>query len=133
MAIGWLAVLLSVPWSDVVKNAPKVADGARKLWKAVSMKHPRVLNTTTDAQTTLSPEAQAASALASRVSELETATADLQNRLIASSELIKELADQNTQLIHRVETMRIRVLLLAGTLAVVGMIAVVSIVLTIVR
>jgi hypothetical protein len=28
MAIAWLAVLKSVPWSEVISNAPKVADGA---------------------------------------------------------------------------------------------------------
>ncbi|MDB5964602.1 MAG: hypothetical protein JWQ72_1102, partial [Polaromonas sp.] len=32
MAIGWLAVLQWVPWSDVIKNAPKVAEAAKKLW-----------------------------------------------------------------------------------------------------
>lgn len=30
MAIGWLAVLQMVPWSDVINNAPKVAEGAEK-------------------------------------------------------------------------------------------------------
>jgi hypothetical protein len=32
MAIGWLAVLQLVPWSDVISNAPKIAEGAKKLW-----------------------------------------------------------------------------------------------------
>ena len=32
MAIPWLTLLKVVPWSDVIANAPKVADGARKLW-----------------------------------------------------------------------------------------------------
>ena len=35
MAIGWLTILKSVPWTEVIKNAPKVAEGARKLWNAV--------------------------------------------------------------------------------------------------
>ena len=38
MAIGWLTVLQSVPWSDVVRNAPKVAAGAKKLWDNVANK-----------------------------------------------------------------------------------------------
>ena len=38
MPVPWLAVLQSVPWSDVIKNAPKVADGARKLWSSVGGK-----------------------------------------------------------------------------------------------
>ena len=39
MAIGWLTILQSVPWTEVIKNAPKVAEGARKLWSAVAKKH----------------------------------------------------------------------------------------------
>ena len=31
MAIPWLTVLQAVPWGDVIRNAPKVADGAKKL------------------------------------------------------------------------------------------------------
>lgn len=34
MAIGWLTILKSVPWAEVISNAPKVAEGARKLWNA---------------------------------------------------------------------------------------------------
>jgi len=38
MPVPWLTVLQNVPWSDVIKNAPKVADGARKLWQSVGKK-----------------------------------------------------------------------------------------------
>jgi len=38
MAIGWLTVLSHVPWTEVINNAPKVAEGAKKLWKSVSGK-----------------------------------------------------------------------------------------------
>jgi hypothetical protein len=43
----------------------------------------------------------------------EAAVADLRQQMLASSELIKELAEQNTQLIKRVETNRKRLLWLA--------------------
>ena len=133
MAIGWLAVLLSVPWSDVVKNAPLVADSAKKLWNAVARKSPRSLNTDPDAKATRSPEAQTIAALESRVSELETAAADLQNHMVASSELIKALADQNAQLVQGMEAMRIRVLWLAGAVLVAGMIAAASMIVVLMR
>ena len=29
MAIGWLTILKTVPWTEVISNAPKVADGAK--------------------------------------------------------------------------------------------------------
>ena len=38
MAAGWVTVLQMVPWGEVIKNAPKVADGAVKLWNSVSKK-----------------------------------------------------------------------------------------------
>jgi hypothetical protein len=58
--------------------------------------------------------------LALRIQELETDAANLQAQMVASSEVIQALADQNTQLIIRVETLRIRMLWLAGTLVGVG-------------
>ena len=45
--IGWLAVLQLVPWSDVIKNAPKAADGAKKLWQSVRKKAPTSFQDTT--------------------------------------------------------------------------------------
>lgn len=38
MAAGWLTVLKMVPWGDVIENAPKVAQGAKKLWSSVGKK-----------------------------------------------------------------------------------------------
>ena len=133
MAIGWLTVLQSVPWTDVVRNAPKVAAGAKKLWNAVGKTPPPSARPAPDAQAVLSPDAQAVSALALRIQELETAAADLQGQMIASSGLIKALAEQNTQLILRIETLRIRIGWLAAALAAVGLVATASMVLVLMR
>lgn len=133
MAIGWLTVLQSVPWTDVVRNAPKVAAGAKKLWNSVGKKPPLNANPATDVQAALSPDTQAVSALASRIFELETVAADLQSQMIASSELIKALAEQNTQLILRIETLRIRMGWLAAALVAVGLVAAASLVLVLMR
>lgn len=134
MAIGWLAVLQMVPWSDVIKNAPKVADGAKKLWNAVGKKAP-VTGTLPDAGTgaPLSPQGQTAAALQARVLALETAVQDLHEQMLASSELIKALAEQNTQLIRRAEVNRVRLVALAGVTALVTAIAVAGLVLVLVR
>ncbi len=122
MAIGWLTVLQSVPWTDVVRNAPKVAVAAKKLWSTVGKKSTATADPVADASVALSPEARAVSALESRILVLETAAAELQNQMIASSGLIKVLAEQNTQLILRIETLRIR-LWFVGALAVAGLLA----------
>jgi len=118
MAIGWLTVLQSVPWSDVVSNAPKVAAGAKKLWNTVGKKLPPAPNPAPPGQAALSPEAQALAALVARIGSLETAAVELKSQMVASSELITSLAEQNTQLILRIETLRRRLLWLAGGLAV---------------
>jgi protein-tyrosine-phosphatase len=113
MAIGWLTVLQAVPWSDVIANAPKMAEGAKKLWSTVARKP---VPTATDtpqpaaADTTMSPQAQALAALDARVAAMEEAAAQVHEQLLASSELIKALAEQNAQLVQRIESNRVRVL-----------------------
>lgn len=134
MAIGWLMVLQSVPWTEVVRNAPKVADGAKKLFNAIANRQSPSPGTSSAAEKpALSPEAQAIAVLQRQVAVLEVATADLHSQMLASSELIKALADQNTQLIARMEANRIRVLWLIGATAVVGILAVSDFVLLLVR
>ncbi len=133
MAIGWLTVLQSVPWTEVVSNAPKVAAGAKKLWAAVSRKPSAGAEVADATQAALSPEARAITALTAHISELETAVKELQEQMLASSELIKALAEQNTQLILRIETQRRRMAWLAGALVLIGMAALASLVLLLAR
>lgn len=123
MAIGWLAVLQMVPWSDVINNAPKIAEGAKKLWSAVGKKPPVPAPPAEGAVSSLSPEAQAMATLQARVTAMEETIAELHNQMLASSELIKTLADQNTQLIQRIEVNRVRLLLLAGVTVVLAVMA----------
>ena len=122
MAIGWLAVLKIIPWADVISNAPVVADGAKKLWNAVAKK-PALADLTADSDPVLSSEGLAISAVAERIAKLETAVSDLHGQMIASSELIKALAEQNTQLINRVETSRLRMRWLAALTVITTLIA----------
>ena len=115
MAIGWLTVLKMVPWTDVISNAPVVADGAKKLWNAVAKKTPAA-----GADAAFSPSAPhdslnapSLASLQMQVFATEAAVADLRQQMLASSELIKALAEQNTQLIERVEVNRARFVWLA--------------------
>ena len=124
MAIGWLTVLKSVPWSEVISNAPKVADAAKKLWNAVAKKSVSSDPSTTATAPALSPEAQAMAVLETRLVAMEAAFADLHSQMLASSELIKVLADQNAQLIKGIEANRVRVLWLAAAIAMVAIVAV---------
>lgn len=130
MAIGWLSVLQMVPWGDVISNAPKVADGAKKLWSSVAGKPASAELPAVAAQPELSPEAHSIAILQAQLATAEAAVSDLHNQMLASSELIKALADQNTQLIQRVEVNRTRVVWLSGATAVLAVVAAVNLFMT---
>jgi hypothetical protein len=133
MAIGWLALLQSVPWADVIANAPKVAAGAKKLWNAVGKTSPTPELAAARAQPAPSSDAHAIAELQARLSAMESAASDLHDQMLASSELIKALADQNAQLIKGIEANRIRVVWLVGVTVVIGIIAAASLTLVLVR
>ena len=143
MAIGWLTVLKALPWSDVISNAPKVAEGAKKLWSSVPGRGPAAEETADDtpAEAAAQDAADSPVAVAGRdelgdavgalkldVSGLDTSVGELQEQMVASSALIKALADQNTQLIERVEAHRIRVLYLTVATAIAGVVAVAALI-----
>jgi hypothetical protein len=119
MAISWIAALKLIPWSDVISNAPMVADGARKLWSTVAKKPAQAQPESADSRSMVSTGAQAISALEARVAAMESALSDLHTQMLASSELIKALAEQNSQLIVRVETSRARL----QWLAIIGLVS----------
>ena len=114
MAIGWLTILKSVPWTEVIRNAPKVAEGARKLWNAVGKQRAADEAADAGAQPAASHEPHTLEALEARAAALEAAVSDLNQQMLASSELIKELAEQNAQLVKRIEANRKRTLWLAA-------------------
>jgi hypothetical protein len=132
MAIPWLVVLQSVPWAQVISNAPKVAEGARKLWNAVSKKSPAQELPVESPDVSSSSGSASIATLQARLAAVEIATTDLHDQMLASSELIKTLADQNAQLIRRIEANRVRVVWLAGATVVFGLVAVLSLILVLV-
>ena len=121
MAIGWLTVLSQVPWTEVINNAPKVADGAKKLWKSVSGKSSVASTPKSASQVPASAEALSPVAMEARIRELEEVVGELHAQMVASSELMKQLAEQNTQLVQRIEANRVRTLWLAA-LSVAGLV-----------
>ena len=103
MAAGTIITVLSnIPWGQVVEAAPKVADGAAKLWDAVTRKKPDQ-----EAQVTAAAFADAAQSEAEifkkRVAVLEEHVVSLQEQMGASTGLIKALAEQNAQLVAKIE------------------------------
>ncbi len=113
----WLTVLKNVPWTDVISNAPKVAEGAKKLWSSISKStsisgsKPKAENpppTPDFANNSEQGETAVISQLQFKIAKLEASTTELHNQLLASSELINTLAEQNAELIKRIEAYRVR-------------------------
>lgn len=129
MAIGWMAVLQLVPWSDVISNAPKIAEGAKKLWSTVGKKP--ALEEATSLVVDDRPSSMAA--MEKRLQAMEAAASELHEQMLASADLIRTLAEQNTQLVKRIEVNRARLLMLAAVTVVVAIIAITSLTLLLMR
>lgn len=133
MAAGWWTVLRTVPWSEVISAAPQVANGARRLWDTVNRKAgPH------DPATAMAPEAYAQEEdvfgmIIERVQLHETDLTDLRNQMRSASELIANLADQNAQLIAKMDAQRQKMVWLGVTSALAGLLSVVALILVAVR
>ncbi|HEY0841475.1 hypothetical protein [Methylotenera sp.] len=124
MAIGWLTLLKAVPWAEVAKKAPEVAESAKKLWNTIA-KNPSNPDIKVETENHLfSSQDQEVKWLKERLAANEAAYADLHNQILASAELIRVLADQNTQLINAVELNRKRLVRLAVLTIIVGIVVV---------
>lgn len=105
-------VLAQIPWGQVVDNAPKLAEGAAKLWKTVRRSRQEAPETVTN-DPSMAVEPSQTDQLRAQVQRLEDEVSGLREQMQASTELIKALADQNAQLVQRIEINRQRVTRLA--------------------
>lgn len=117
MAAGWVAVLQMVPWGEVIKNAPKVADGAVKLWNSVSKKKADDTAGSESTEVLATADINALERLEHRLQEAQNSINDLQAQVVQSAEVIKELASQNAQLVTQIESNRKAVTVLGVVLA----------------
>jgi hypothetical protein len=128
----WMTVLKLVPWGEVVKNAPQVAEGAKKLWDTVGRgggaQNAASPPATADTASEVVAGASADEVLTARLAAAELSVAQLHEQMQAASKLINALAEQNTELVARVEAHRARTLWLAGSVALTGVMALVALV-----
>ncbi|MCE2745076.1 MAG: hypothetical protein LW710_04135 [Burkholderiales bacterium] len=124
MAADWVKVLQMVPWGEVIKNAPKVADGAVKLWSSVTKKKVQDAMGGETSDIVLATDIAAIEKLEYRLQAAEETISDLQAQVLQSAEIIKELASQNTQLVAQIESNRKAVTVL-GVVFALGILAVV--------
>lgn len=119
MSISLLGAVKAVPWGDVIAAAPSVVQGANALWDRVAKKRPKG---ETEAPPAAAP---AGSTVDVRLAALEQVVTELQKEALASSQLIRSLAEQNVQLVREIEVLRLRsrVLLAAAVVFSVGLVA----------
>ena len=109
MAAGTiLTVLSNIPWGTVVENAPKVADGAAKLWNTVTRWNKSDPAQNGKIAVTSDKPLSENELLAGRLHTVEESVRHLNEQMQASSAIVKDLAEQNTLLIQRIELNRIR-------------------------
>jgi prophage DNA circulation protein len=118
MAAGTIITVLSnIPWGQVLDTAPKVADAAEKLWNAVTSRKKSDQAPHKNAKAVAYAAQSETEVLKNRLSAMEEHVLSLEDQMRASTELIKALAEQNTQLVRRIELNSVRLLWLAVTVA----------------
>jgi hypothetical protein len=133
MATGWWTVLKTVPWSEVINAAPQVAGGARRLWDTVARKSGTGTGMGAGMVVDDEPQEDVFGTLVLRVENNEARLADLRTQMLQASEIIANLADQNAQLIAKMEVARTRLLWLGVATSVSSVLALVALALVMAR
>jgi len=118
-------ILSNIPWGQVVESAPKIAQGAGRLWENVKNRGAEPADPTSTGTTEPPTDLQL---LQSRTQALESQVQALREEMRSSAQLVKQLAEQNEQLVGRMQGLQQRqrrlvwlgglaVVLLAGALA----------------
>lgn len=124
MAAGTvLTVLSNIPWGQVIDAAPRIAEGAGRLWEAARNLRKTRAPEPEGPDASGAPQAQPTESerMQARIADLEATVQAMREQMQASAQVVKELADQNALLVQRIEVARQRVVLLAAAGAVVAL------------
>lgn len=133
MAAGWLKMLKAVPWSEVIAAAPQVAGSARRLWETVGRRGVPEPGFDLGEAMAHAPIDEDVAILAARIEQQDATIAQLHGQVREASKLITELADQNAQLIARIETARERMTTIGLVAAGAGLLSIISLALVLAR
>lgn len=118
MAAGTIiSILSSIPWGQVVENAPRIAEGAAKLWKAATRKK---TDQSPEGSTQAGATQSGTGGLNERFVAMEEHIRNLEEQMGASAELIKALAEQNALQVRKIELNSLRLRRLATATAIGG-------------
>lgn len=133
MATGWWSVLKTVPWSEVISAAPQVATGARRLWDTVARKSAGAAGTMSEPMMDDDAQDDFFGTLVMRVEKNELSLADLRAQMLQASEIIANMADQNAQLIAKMDAARKRMRWLGMAAGLSSILALVALALVLAR
>lgn len=131
MAASWWKVLKTVPWSEVIHAAPQVATGARRLWDTVARRSGTMPPGPIIDE--IEPQEDVFGIVMARLDKNETTVGELRGQMLSASELIANLADQNAQLIAKMDLIRTRMLWLGVATGVSSLLALIALALVAAR
>ena len=108
MAAGWLRMLKAVPWGEVLAAAPQVAGSARRLWETVGRRGALEPGIDLGEAMAHAPIDEDIAILAARIEQQDATIAQLHGQVREATKVITELADQNAQLVARMQGARER-------------------------
>lgn len=118
MAISLLTALKIIPWGEVLSAAPTIVKGADKLWQTITKRKAGA----PDGDAGATPAAGTSRApVDARLDALQSQVTELRQEAIASSELIRNLAEQNVRLVEAVGNLLVRTRILLGLCAVLAL------------
>ena len=121
MAISWVSALKLVPWSDVIQAAPHVLKAAKGLLNKSPAQDAGQTESIPDAPADAAPPAHNAGELAlQHIAQLEARVAQLEQAQHASAQLIQQMAEQQSQIVHTVGLLRTGATRLAWACGVLG-------------
>ena len=101
-------VLANIPWGQVVESAPKIAQGAGRLWETVR-KRGDPAQTPAQGEPEGPSELQLLQALQALQAQVQSQAAQLQSledEMRSTAQLVKDLAEQNAMLVERMQTLQ---------------------------
>ena len=132
-AAGWLKMLKAVPWSEVIAAAPQLAGSARRLWETAARRGVPEHGIDLGEAMAHAPIDEDIAILAARIEQQDATIVQLHGQVRDATKVITELADQNAQLVARMQSARERLTTITVVAAGSALLSVISLAIVLTR
>ncbi|MDB5747939.1 MAG: hypothetical protein JWP72_2787 [Massilia sp.] len=132
-AAGWLKMLKAVPWSEVIAAAPQLAGSARRLWETAARRGAPQPGIDLGEAMAHAPIDEDIAILAARIEQQDATIVQLHGQVRDATKVITELADQNAQLVARMQSARERLTTIGLVAAGSALLSVISLAIVLTR